>query len=116
MGWKPSPEGVGLVSAASAMVPRLRELAAQTDADRRVPDETFQAFQKAGLYQTFKPKRFGGLQLGLYDHAMIAMELGRGCASSAWIFSLLNEHSWFISLFPQAAQEDIWGSDRSSCS
>ena len=103
--------GDQVITAAQQLVPVLRERAEETDRSRRVPDESFAQIQAAGLLHIFKPARFGGFELGLYEYARVGMELARGCGSTGWIFSLLCEHCWFISLFPLEAQEEIWGED-----
>lgn len=100
-----------VIEAAQRLVPVLRERAAQTDRERRVSAESFDALQRAGLLHILKPARYGGFELGLYEFAKVGMELARGCGSSGWIYSLLCEHCWFISLFPHQAQEEIWGED-----
>jgi 3-hydroxy-9,10-secoandrosta-1,3,5(10)-triene-9,17-dione monooxygenase len=80
-----------------------------------VPDETFAAMQEAGLLRAFKPMRFGGYELGLWETTQIAFELALGCPSTSWVFSLLNEHSWFVSMFSVEAQDEVWGADPSAC-
>ena len=91
--------GEQVIANARRLVPTLRERAIQTDRDRRVPDASFDALQQSGLLHILKPARYGGFELGLFEYVSIGMELGRGCGSTAWIFSLLCEHCWFISLF-----------------
>ena len=107
--------GEDLIQAAGDLIPILRERADRTDRERRVPDQSFQAMQDAGLFRAFKPHRFGGLQLGLWEHVCIAIELARGCSSSGWIFSLLNEASWFVSLLSRQAQDDVWSAKPDAC-
>jgi len=36
-------------------------------------------------------------------------ELGRGCGSTAWVASLINVCAWLAALFPERAQQDVWG-------
>ncbi len=103
-----------LIDAARALVPELRERANRTDRERRVPDETIAAMQSAGLFCSLKPARYGGCEYGLVEHAGIALELARGCGSSGWVFSMINETSWFIALFPEQAQDEVWAEDGSA--
>ncbi|MBV9120065.1 MAG: acyl-CoA dehydrogenase [Chloroflexi bacterium] len=94
------------------MLPRLRELAAETDALRRVPDETIQAFREAGFIKVFQPARYGGYEL---DYGTVQLELspilGRAGGSSAWVASVLASHGWLTGMFAPAAQESVWGAD-----
>src|SRR5690606_39060148 len=98
-----------LVERARAMVPTLRERGKQADALRRVPDETIADFKEAGLFKAVQLARYGGYELDpaiIYD---IHLELGRGCASSAWVFGVLSVHSWQMALFPKETQDEVWG-------
>lgn len=100
-----------VIAAAQGLVPSLRARADEADRNRHVSDETFEELQRAGLLHILKPSRYGGFELGLYEYATISMDLARGCGASGWIFSLLCEHCWFISMFPGQAQDDIWEED-----
>jgi 3-hydroxy-9,10-secoandrosta-1,3,5(10)-triene-9,17-dione monooxygenase len=42
----------------------------------------------------------------------LAMELGRGCASSAWDASITACHAWLGGMYAPKAQEEIWGDDQ----
>lgn len=111
---RPAPprlDGDGVLAAARSLVPVLRERAVETDQQRRVPEASFEAIQDAGLLHLLKPSRYGGHELGLYEYAQVGMELARACASTGWVFSVLSEHSWFLSLFPAEAQDEVWGAD-----
>jgi 3-hydroxy-9,10-secoandrosta-1,3,5(10)-triene-9,17-dione monooxygenase len=94
-----------------ALLPVLRERAAYTEQLRRLPDETFDDFQKAGLFRCLQPKRYGGYELdpGVFYQAII--EVGAVCGSSAWILGVIGVHNWHLAIFPRQAQEDVWGED-----
>jgi 3-hydroxy-9,10-secoandrosta-1,3,5(10)-triene-9,17-dione monooxygenase len=98
-----------LVERARSMVPTLKERAKQADTLRRVPDETIADFKNAGFFKAVQPARYGGYELDpaiIYD---IQLELGRGCASSAWVYGVLSVHSWQMALFPLETQDEVWG-------
>lgn len=97
--------------AAAALVPRIAERAAQCEALRRATDETLADLHAAGLMRLMQPKRFGGSELGLDVLMDVVLELCRGCASTAWIYSNLASHAWNIGQFELQAQEDIWNED-----
>jgi 3-hydroxy-9,10-secoandrosta-1,3,5(10)-triene-9,17-dione monooxygenase len=65
----------------------------------------------AGLFKMFKPKKYDGLELGPHHHAMVTLALARGCASSAWLFTLYNTNNLFVLSYPEEAQEEMWGAD-----
>src|ERR1700757_1522680 len=54
------PTPAELVARARALQPLLREHAAKTDADRRVPAECIDALGEAGLFKVAVPRRYGG--------------------------------------------------------
>ena len=57
------------------------------------------------------PKRFGGYQTSIRTYIEVMAEIGRGCGSTAWVASLINVCAWLAALFPERAQQDVWGPD-----
>jgi 3-hydroxy-9,10-secoandrosta-1,3,5(10)-triene-9,17-dione monooxygenase len=101
-----------MVERAEALLPRLRERAAQAEALRRVPDETMQDFLDAGLFRVLQPQRWGGFEL---DYGRTQTELcnvlGRACGSSAWVQCVLACHAWCLAMFPAEAQDAVWSGE-----
>jgi 3-hydroxy-9,10-secoandrosta-1,3,5(10)-triene-9,17-dione monooxygenase len=101
-----------LLERAEALVPRLRERARATEELRRLPDETVDDFQQAGLFKVFQPARYGGYEL---DYGRTQVELchilGQGCGSSAWVQSVIACHAWCLGMFGPDVQDAIWGND-----
>jgi 3-hydroxy-9,10-secoandrosta-1,3,5(10)-triene-9,17-dione monooxygenase len=58
-----------------------------------------------------QPARFGGSELWLDDLMNVVFEIGKVCASSAWVYSNLASHAWNIGQFELQAQEEVWGND-----
>ncbi len=98
-----------LTEKAAAMVPVLLERQKEADELRRMPDSTHRDFLDAGFYRIFQPKRYGGLECENRTIIDIAVQLGRGCGSSAWVFTNLVAHSLVISMNCVEAQDDVWG-------
>lgn len=98
-----------LLQRAADMVPMLKARAAQTEELRRIPTESVQEILSSGLYRIGVPKRFGGLDVryGLIFEA--GEELGRGCGSTAWCYSLWSAHAWLVGHWPLKAQEEVFG-------
>lgn len=98
---------------ARSLLPALRKRAEEAERLRRLPDETVQDFQTAGLFRALQPKRYGGYELdpGIFYRAV--MEVGQACGSSAWILGVVGVHNWQLGLFDAQAQEDVWGDDTS---
>jgi len=97
------------ISRAEAMVPVLAERAAKTEALRRLPDETFADLVASGLMRITQPRRFGGAELPLPDAFDVINLLSRGCGSTGWTYALLAAHGWFLALFGDQAQQEVWG-------
>lgn len=107
----PNMTAEDVLEAARGLIPLLREHAADTDENRRIPGVVFRAVQEAGLLHILKPKRYGGLELSEHDHARVAMTLAQGCASTAWVFSILSSDNMAVLAYPEQVQEEIWGDD-----
>lgn len=96
---------------AEALVPLLREKAAETEAARHLLPEIERAFHDAGLYRMLQPRRIGGDQLDYGILIDIGAILARGCASSAWHVTNMCSHHAILGYFEPQAQTDVW--DRS---
>jgi 3-hydroxy-9,10-secoandrosta-1,3,5(10)-triene-9,17-dione monooxygenase len=104
-----SDERAAVLDQARALVPILAARAADAERNRRIPDETIADFHRAGLFRVLQPARFGGLELDFQVFASITRELARGCASSAWVYAVVEELFWTLATFPEEAQREIWG-------
>ena len=110
----PRPPQSQILDRAKAMVPALRDKALQVEKDRVISYETHRAFQEAGFYKLFQPARFGGYEFPIRMLVEVAGELGRGCGSSAWIFTNLATQNWIIGMHRPEAQDEMWGNDPSA--
>lgn len=98
-----------LLRSAEELVPLLRSRAVETDRDRRISEDVFRRLQDAGFFHIIKPKRYGGLELSEHEHARVIMTLARGCASTAWVCSILAGDNFLILTYPPEVQDEIWG-------
>src|SRR5688572_691618 len=101
-----------LLERAAAIRPILERNAEQTDALRRLPDEIVRALKDSGLCRLMVPRRLGGSQTSIRTYVEVTAEIGRGCGSTAWVSSLINVCAWLAALFPERAQQEVWGGDR----
>jgi 3-hydroxy-9,10-secoandrosta-1,3,5(10)-triene-9,17-dione monooxygenase len=109
-----TPEALALIAAARALAPRLAERAAQAERDGRVAPDTVAELAEAGLFRVLQPRRWGGGEMDPRVFYSIQMALAEGCMSSAWIYGVIGVHYWQLALFPDAAQQDVWGADAST--
>jgi alkylation response protein AidB-like acyl-CoA dehydrogenase len=98
-----------LVAEASEWVPTLRSRSAETEQLRKIPEETEQEFIRHGFHRTAQPKRFGGMGLGIDAVTEVAMEVGLGCCSTAWMAGQWPGHQFMVGMFSEQAQEEYWG-------
>lgn len=108
----PTPTREDIIDRARKMVPVIAGRTKRADELRRMPDETVDEFRKAGFYRILQPAKFGGFELPYGMQTELAMELGRGCASSAWDASITACHAWLGGMFAPQAQQEIWGDDQ----
>ncbi len=103
-----------LLARAHDLVPRLRERAATAEQLRIIPESTIRDFHDTGLWRMLQPKRWGGHEMDFGLLVDVCSEIGRGCASSAWILGNFSSRLWQIGMLPEAAQQDVWGRDGST--
>lgn len=106
-----SPTREVFVQRARDMVPRLRERAKQAEIDRRIAEQTHREFLEAGFYRLFQPARYGGFEMNTEPMLDVGAELGRGCGSSTWNFTVLSWHSWANGMNDEQAQDDVWSAN-----
>jgi 3-hydroxy-9,10-secoandrosta-1,3,5(10)-triene-9,17-dione monooxygenase len=100
-----------LIERARALIPLLRERAAETEKNRNVSADTIARFREAGFFRILQPRRWGGYEMSPVTFYKVLMELGRGCGSSAWNAMVLVVHNWELGLMDARACEDIWAKD-----
>jgi len=103
-----------IVRRANAMIPMLRERAADCERDRMVSRETIQAFKDAGFFKILQPKRWGGYEMNPNVLNKVLMELARGCPSSAWNVMVLGVHPFEVGLLDPRCGDELWGEDDST--
>lgn len=96
------------VEKARALQPLLLKNALTAERNRRLTDEVVKALEEADLFKVAAPRRWGGLCLSATTMARIAVELAKGCPSTAWVFCISNSNSWVTSLGPDALQEEVF--------
>ncbi len=107
----PIPTREELIESARELAPTLQERSKKAAELRRVPDETIEDFHRLGFFKVVQHQRFGGYEMDPSIIFDLQLELGRGCASSAWVYGVLNVHSWQLALFAPEAQDEVWGED-----
>ncbi len=103
--------GGNVVEAVGDLLPALRERAQEAEDARRVPDESIKALQEAGLFRLLQPKRYGGAEADPATFYTAVRQVASACGSTGWVASVVGVHPWQLALFPEQAQDDVWGPD-----
>src|SRR5581483_8663755 len=82
------------------------------DRARQVVPESMRAMVEAGMFRIPQPARVGGYELPLRTLADAVSRLSEACPSSGWVLMVMGAHHWGMGSFPEAAQEDVFGSGR----
>jgi 3-hydroxy-9,10-secoandrosta-1,3,5(10)-triene-9,17-dione monooxygenase len=99
-----------LVRNARELRPWLVEQQAETEKRTYYSPEMHEAFQKAGLYRIYIPRRYGGLEFDVQTFVRVLIELSRGCVSTAWCYGLAAAHALqTASYFSERTQEVVFG-------
>ena len=89
--------------------PVLERNTAQTEADRRVPQENIDALAAAGAFKVTVPRRYGGYEMTLREKLEVSAAVAESCGSTAWVVALTNVCNWAAGLLPEQAQQEIFG-------
>ena len=106
-----SPRADELLENARAMLPTLRERAADCQQNRKVPDETIRDFHEAGFFKILQAEQYGGYAMDPQVFYAVGLEIARACPSSAWVLGVVAVHNWQLALFDDRAAQDVWGDD-----
>jgi 3-hydroxy-9,10-secoandrosta-1,3,5(10)-triene-9,17-dione monooxygenase len=106
-----TPERTELIEKARALVPRLRERSAQTNRDRKLPDETIAELRESGLLDVRRPREFGGVEIDNQTYVDVIGEIARGCGSTAWTTGIVND-IWFLAgtVLPDQGRTEFYAS------
>ncbi|MBA4865171.1 acyl-CoA dehydrogenase family protein [Streptomyces sp. PSKA54] len=100
-----------LVGRVTALVPLIREYAAQGSEARRVAPEVMKALEDADVFRLLVPKRYGGHEATLRTAVEAVTEVARGDGSTGWIAALMTVATGFAATASEQAQEEVFGSN-----
>jgi len=97
-----------LLRRAEQLVPVLRERATKTEQLRQIPPESVRDLLDSTLIRIGNPERYGGHGLEMDTAYDASFELGRGCGSTAWCYSLWTAHNWWLGHFSEKCQDEFF--------
>jgi 3-hydroxy-9,10-secoandrosta-1,3,5(10)-triene-9,17-dione monooxygenase len=96
------------------ILPSLRERAEEAERLRVVPDASIKDLEATGFFRLLQPKRFDGFEADPVDFYTAVKEIAGACGSTGWVASVVGVHPWQVALFPDPAQQAVWGEDTST--
>lgn len=105
------PEIQAIVDKLDELRPKIIEAARDSDQNRRINQEVFDAVAATGAFNISAPPRFGGLAANTREAHAVARAMARGDGSLAWVDGILDSGAWVVSLMDDQAQEDVWGEE-----
>lgn len=102
------------LDAARALLPTLADRVDQARALRRLPDETIADLQSTGILRMLQPARWGGGECTPLEFFTVQHTLGSVSPATAWVLGVVGVHAWQLALFPEEAQQEVWGDDPST--
>lgn len=94
-----------------ALLDGFRERAQETEDLRKVHPKNIEELEEAGFFKLVQPKQWGGYEADMEVFYTAARNIASACPSTGWCASIVGIHNWHLALFPQQAQEDVWGDD-----
>lgn len=79
------PRAEELIARIVELQPWLREQQATAEQQRRIPQETIERLDAAGVFSLAKPKRYGGADFTTRELLTIYRALGAGCGACGWV-------------------------------
>jgi alkylation response protein AidB-like acyl-CoA dehydrogenase len=105
------PGATELVARVRELQPLIRQHAAQGEQDRRVAEQSIKALLDAGILKIAQPRRYGGYETSMRTMLDVSAAVGEADGGTAWVVTLLNVCAWMTGLYPQQAQDEVWGAD-----
>jgi 3-hydroxy-9,10-secoandrosta-1,3,5(10)-triene-9,17-dione monooxygenase len=102
---------MSLTEEAKRLAPMLAANAADDDARRCLSDSSWNIVLDGGFIRALQPARFGGGEVPLVEFFDAMIELSRASPSAGWVAGVIGVHPWQLGLFPDKAQQEMWGDD-----
>src|SRR5450755_1975760 len=106
-----APGADGLLQRIEDLHDLIAKNAAQGEADRRVPQDTVDALMAAGAFKVAVPRRYGGYETSMRTMLDVSAAVAEADGGTSWIVTLLNVCAWLTGLFPERAQDEVFGDD-----
>jgi indole-3-acetate monooxygenase len=89
-----------------------REMSAEIDRDRRLPDELVARLRKSGLLRATMPREVEALELAPGPALRCAEAIARGDASAGWCVSIAITSALLVAYLPASSRDEMFGGGR----
>ncbi|MEU7907163.1 3-hydroxy-9,10-secoandrosta-1,3,5(10)-triene-9,17-dione monooxygenase oxygenase subunit [Actinoplanes sp. NPDC049118] len=103
--------GAAVRARVEELLPVLRDRAQETEDRRVLAPETIKSLAETGFFRLLQPARFGGIEADPLTFLGGVRDIAGACGSTGWVASVIGVHNWQLALFPDRAQQDVWGDD-----
>jgi 3-hydroxy-9,10-secoandrosta-1,3,5(10)-triene-9,17-dione monooxygenase len=101
--------GRDFVSAVKEILPGIRARREQSERDGKVPDATIDAMIDAGVFRTFTPIQYGGMEIDPASFFEGIIHIAQADSSAAWVAGQVNCHALEVARMDPRMQDDFWG-------
>jgi alkylation response protein AidB-like acyl-CoA dehydrogenase len=99
------------VARTQAILPLLRDLEADNEANRRTHPDAIAAMRQAGLFRILQPSRLGGAERDMRTMHEVVRLLATASSSASWVLMVVLAHTWMLGMFDERAQDEIAADD-----
>lgn len=93
-----------------ALKPAVSAQADEIADQRRVPKKLFDQIKKTKLFETLRPRKYGGLELSPLVLFEAQIALAESDMSAGWLAGVLGVSAFHLTLYHPDAQEEVWSS------
>jgi 3-hydroxy-9,10-secoandrosta-1,3,5(10)-triene-9,17-dione monooxygenase len=90
------------------LAPLIKKNAAESEAARRVSQETIDALKVAGAFCIAVPRRYGGLETSLRTMLDVSAAIAEADGGASWVVTLSNINAWAAALQHPQTTDEIW--------
>lgn len=103
------------LQSARALAPRIREAAAEIEAERRLPVEIMEAMRSAGLFHMMVPRDLGGRETDPVEHLRVVEEIAAADGSAGWCVMIASQVAPFVAFMDPAGAIEVMGNGNVGC-
>ncbi|MGE3690530.1 MAG: acyl-CoA dehydrogenase family protein [Novosphingobium sp.] len=109
---QPVPTPRELMDRAESLVGLLRRNAVQAEQLRRLPDETVEALEQAGIFRMLQPVERGGFGSDPLTVSRVLTTIASGCAATTWILMIYSSVAQLAELLGEKALAEIYSGEQ----